>query len=63
MGRFIAFILFMPLCYLLAMGLFNAAPALAMILLVFLLINEGNCGGGCLAFIVFVVVLVWQIFS
>lgn len=63
MGKFIALILFMPLCYLLVMGLFNAMPALAMLLFVFLLINEGNCGGGCLAFIIFVVVLVWQNFS
>lgn len=63
MGQFIAFILFMPLFYLLVTGLFNAAPALGMLLFAFLLISEGNCGGGCLAFIIFVVVLIWQIFS
>ena len=34
MGQFIAFILFMPLFYLLVTGLFNAAPALTMLLLI-----------------------------
>lgn len=63
MGKFIAFIVLMPLLYVLVTGLFNAAPALAMLLFVFLLINDGNCGGGCLAFIIFLAVLAWQIFN
>ncbi len=60
MMKLIAYLLISVVAYILVTGLYAASPALFSLLLAFFLFKDGKVGFGCLAVIVFILVLIFS---